>query len=74
MEIISKRTVFSCSEEFLVNSKLTQDKQLIADKFNEYFMTIGSELANEIPFVTEKPGDYLDGICKNYVFSTSNHK
>ena len=67
-EIISKRTVFSCSQEFLVNGKLTQNKQLIADKFNEYFTTVGSELANEIPFVTEKPDDYLDGIYKNSMF------
>ena len=67
-EIISKRPVSSCSQEFLVNGKLTQNKQLIADKFNEYFTTVGSELANEIPFVTEKPYDYLDGIYKNSIF------
>ena len=73
-EIISKRTVFSCTQEFLVNGKLTQNKQLIADKFNEYFTTVGSELANEIPFVTEKLHDYLDEIYKNYVFSTCNHR
>ena len=67
-EIISKRTAFSCSQEFLINGNLTQNKQLIADKFNEYFTTVGSELANEIPFVTEKPNDYLDGIYKNSMF------
>ena len=67
-EIISKRTVFSCSQEFLVIGKLTQNKQLIADKFNEYFTTVGSELANEIPFVIEKPDEYLDGIYKNSMF------
>ena len=67
-EIISKRTAFSCSEEFLVNGKLTQDKQLIADKCNEYCTTVGSELANEMPFITEKPDDYLDGIYKNSMF------
>ena len=39
-EIISKRTVFSYSQEFLFNGKLTQNKQLSADKFNEYFTTI----------------------------------
>ena len=59
---MNKRTAFSCSQEFLVNGKLTQNKQLIADKFNEYFTTVGSELANEMPFVTEKPDVYLDGI------------
>ena len=67
-EIISKSTAFSCSQEFLVNGKLTKDKQLIADKFNEYFTTAGSELTNEIPLFTEKPDDYLNGIYKNTMF------
>ena len=49
---------------------ITQDRQLIADKFNEYFTTIGSELTKDIPTVTEKPEDYLDGIYKNSMFLT----
>jgi len=47
---------------------LTKDRQLIADKCNEYFTAIGSELTNDIPIVTHKPKDYLDDIYKNSIF------
>ena len=33
-------------------------------KFNEYFTMIGTELTKDIPTITEKRNDYLDGICK----------
>ena len=47
---------------------MTRDRQLIDDKFNEYFTTIGSELTKDITTVTKKPEDYLDGIYKNSMF------
>ena len=63
------------NQEFIINDILTQHKHLIADKFNEYFTTNGTELPKDIPTVTEKPNDYLDGIYKNSnVFSTYNHR
>ena len=58
------------NQEFLINGTLTKDRQLIADKFNEYFTTIGSELTKDIPTVTDKPEDYLNGIYKNSMFLT----
>ena len=58
------------NQEFLINGTLTKDRQLIADKFNEYFTTIGSELTKDILTVTDKPEDYLNGIYKNSMFLT----
>ena len=74
-EIIGKKTSSQQSQEFLINGTLTRDRQLLADKFNEYFTTIGSELTKDIPTVSKKPEAYLDGIYKNSnVFSTYNHR
>ena len=67
-EIIGKKTSSQQNQEFLINGTLTRDRQLIADKFNEYSTTIGSELTKDIPTVTKKAEDYLDGIYKNSVF------
>ena len=47
----------------------------IADKFNEYFTTIGSELTKDVPTVTKQPEDYIDAIYfKLNVFSTYIHR
>ena len=61
-DIIGKKTSSQQNQEFLINSTLTWDRQVIADKFNEYFTTIGSESNKDIPSVTKKHEDYLDGI------------
>ena len=61
-EIIGKKSSSQQNQEFLINGTLTRDGQLIAEKCNEYVTTIGSELAKDIPTVTKKPEDYLDGI------------
>ena len=67
-EIIGKKATSQQNQEFLINGTLTIDRQLIADTFNEYFTTIGSELTKEIPTVTDKPEDYINGIYKNSMF------
>ena len=69
-EIIGKKATSQQNQEFLINGTLTKDRQLIADKFYEYFTTIGSELTKDIPTVTDKPEDYLNGIYKNSMFLT----
>ena len=56
-EIIGKKTSSQQNQEFLINGTLTRDRQLMADKCNEYFTTIGSELTKDIPTVTKKPED-----------------
>ena len=59
--IIGKNTSSQQNQGFLINGIPTRDKQLLADKFNEYSMIIGKELTKDIPTVTEKPDDCLDG-------------
>ena len=67
-EIIGKKATSQQNQEFLINGTLTKDRLLIADKCNEYFTTIGSELTKDIPTATDKPEDDLDGIYKNSMF------
>ena len=61
-EIIGKKATPQQNQEFLVNGTVTKGRQLIADKFNECFTTIGSKLTKDIPTVTYKSEDSLDGI------------
>ena len=63
-EIIGKK-ISQQNQKFTINDILTRHKLLIANKFNEYFTTMGTELTKDIPTITEKRNDYLDGICKN---------
>ena len=67
-DIIDKKTSSQQHQELLINGTQTRDRQLIADKFNDYFTTIGKELTKDIPTVTKKPEDYLDRIYKNSMF------
>ena len=43
--VINKKKPSSGSSNFLIDGKLTNDKNLIADKFNEYFTNIGINLS-----------------------------
>ena len=48
-DIIDKRTsVRSCSR-FLINNKITSDKQAVANGFNSFFINTGANLARSIP-------------------------
>jgi len=69
-EIIGKKATSQQNQEFLINGTVAKGRQLIADEFNEYFTTIGSKLTKDIPTVTDKPEDFLDGIYKNSMFLT----
>ena len=53
-EITSKKASSQQNQVLLIIGTLTQDRQLIADKFNEYFTTVGSELTKDIPTVTKR--------------------
>ena len=43
--VINKKKPSSGSSNYLIDGKLTNDKNLIADKFNEYFTNIGINLS-----------------------------
>ena len=47
--VINKKKRSAKYSEFLVDGSLTDDPCIIADKFNEYFCNIGTNLAKKIP-------------------------
>jgi hypothetical protein len=48
-------------EEIKADSKIVTDKNEIANKFNEYFINVGPQLASEIPPMTGSPIQFLHG-------------
>ena len=50
------------------NDVLIDDKKLIADKFNDFFVNIGPELAKAIPPGTRKVTEYLTGDFQQSMF------
>ena len=45
-----------------INGNLTEDSEIVADHFNNYFANVGSDLAKKkIPNCVENPIDYLKG-------------
>ena len=53
------------NESFLIDNCRTNDKTIIARKFNEYFVNIGPSLANKIPNTNTNCTSYLRGNFKN---------
>ena len=64
-------TVYStkpCVKEIKINNQLVSDQNIIAQKFNEHFVSIGSNLAEKIDIVKDAPDDavkYISGHSKN---------
>ena len=52
-----------------INGNLTEDSEIVADHFNNYFANVGSDLAKKIPNCVENPIDYLKGRCCCQCFS-----
>ena len=66
--ILNKKTsTTSISERFSINNYRTEDKQIIADRFNTYFTNIGATLENRIKNSGSKTflKSYLDKKGKN---------
>ena len=51
---------------FLYNNSTICEPTQVSEKFNEYFVSVGSSLANKIPYNHRKVQDYLKG---NYIDS-----
>ena len=47
-QLIGKQTKSAINTEFELNGDITNDNQLIANSFNNYFVEIGSTLAKDI--------------------------
>ena len=48
-DVLNKKKSSKINDTFKYNNQTTSDKDLIANKFNEYFVNIGSNLAASIP-------------------------
>ena len=62
-----------CVKEIKINNLLINYQNIIAQKFNEYFVSIGPNLAEKIDLVKDAPGDadsYISGHYKNSIFLT----
>ena len=46
-----------CVQEIKINNQLINDQNIIAQKFNEYFVSIGPNLAENIDLAKDAPGD-----------------
>ena len=52
----------------LSNGQVTDDKQIISEKFNDFFISVGPNLANKIPNQTKSPLSYLGDRLPNTIF------
>ena len=64
-EIIGKCKVFrqNLPNNLKINKKSITDKKIIADKFNEFFINIGPNLAAKIPPSNMNFDSYLPHVC-----------
>ena len=49
----------SVTKRFLYNGKIVEDGKEIADRFNNFFVNVGSTLAKAIPPVSKSPTEYI---------------
>ena len=56
-DIISKNKTSSSCSRFYINDgvNITNDKKVIAEKFNSFFVNVGSNLAQKIPPNSQSP-------------------
>ena len=59
--IINKDYSTDAINEIKINNNSTTDKQIIADSFNNYFVNVGPNLANNIPASNGNISSYLTG-------------
>ena len=59
-----------CVKEIKINNQLVNDQNIIAQKFNEYFISIGPNRAEKIDIVKDAPGDAVSYISGHYKIST----
>ena len=66
--IHKKKSVSSCSR-FLINNKITSDKQAVANGFNSFFINTGATLAKNIPSDPRSPTTYIKRNPQNDVIN-----
>ena len=62
--VINKRKQRQISNRFKCNGKTIEDENLIANKFNDFFINIGPELAKNIPPSNKSPFEYITNVSE----------
>ena len=57
--VINKRKDKPINTKFKWNDKITEDGQVISDKFNNFFVNVGTTLAKNIPLSNKSPTEYM---------------
>ena len=57
--VINKRKYRQCCTKFVSNGKTVVDGKLIANRFKDFFVNVGSSLAKTIPLSPKDPTDYM---------------
>jgi len=65
---LNKHGTKSVNCKFKYRDKIIDDKELIAEKFNDFFINIGPTLANNIPKNKNTPLMYLKNKIKDSLF------
>ena len=58
-EVINKKTSTNSCSKFKIGNQITNDKNMIAKGFNNFFINIGPTLANKIPADNRSPTLYM---------------
>ena len=66
--IINKKQTTSNSGSFCINNRNEQDKDIIANGFNEFYVNIGPALAGKIPTGKSDPITYIKNGITNKIF------
>ena len=67
-DVLNKNKLSKINDTFRYNNQTTTDKDIIANKFNEYFVNIGSNLAASIPQNGPNYKTYLPAQNKHSIF------
>ena len=57
--VINRRKYRQCCTKFVSNGETLEDGKSIANKFNDFFVNVGSSLAKTIPLSPKNPTDYM---------------
>ena len=66
--VINKKRNTRVQTQFKINDSIVTDKNHIAEKFNDFFVNIGPNLANKIPTQTKTPNEYLGNKVNASIF------
>ena len=67
-DVINKKKANACPKSFKINNQMSDDKNLIANGFNNYFANIGKNLASLIPNSSINPTSFIDHNIDDTIF------